>query len=251
MVIENVSKQFEKTIKKKGKTKKESFLAVNDVSFEVKCGSIVGIIGPNGAGKTTLLRMLGHLMTPSSGEIRIFDNKQNLITDPLQIRRNIGYLSANTKLYNRFSIRELLTFYGDIYEMPKEEVKERIEMIIETLSLQEFCDNRIGKLSTGQTQRASIARVLLHDPSIYILDEPTSGLDILSSDDIIRFMKNQKELGKTILYSTHYLEEAEFLCDHILMIYQGKIIDQGSVAHLLDKTKAKTLREAFGIITQF
>lgn len=230
-----------------GKTdKKEEFYAVDHISFSVTQGEIVGILGPNGAGKTTLLRMLGTLMEPTEGRVILTDEAGNQMTDPVQIKQNIGYLSGNTKLYHRLSTREMLRMLGEIYEMPKEAVEKRIEEIVQVLDMGAFIDNRIEKLSTGQTQRASIARCLIHSPAIYIFDEPTLGLDILSADAIVTFMKQQKEAGKTVLYSTHYLEEAQFLCDRIIMIDKGKIMIEGSPAEIMEQTQTRTLREAFG-----
>ena len=167
---ENLSKSFLKSEKKK----KFEFLAVNNVSITVKEGEIVGILGPNGAGKTTLLRMLSLLMKPTTGIINVV-LKTEKIEDILEIKRNIGYLSANTKLYNRLSTRELLHTLAEIYHLSKEESKSRVEEIIQVLDMNSFCDNRIEKLSTGQMQRASIARCLIHNPAIYIFDEPTLG----------------------------------------------------------------------------
>ena len=245
IIAENLCKEFEKSYKEGKKTKKEKFLAVDHVSLTAKEGEIVGILGPNGAGKTTLLRMLGALMTPTEGQVILADADGREITNNTKKKEAIGYLSGNTKLYPRFSIREYLTFLGEVYEYPKQEITERIEKIIDVLDMSAFADNRIEKLSTGQTQRASIARCLMADPMLYILDEPTLGLDILSADAIIRFMKEQKEKGKTVLYSTHYLEEAQVLCDRIYMICGGRIVAQGSPAQLMEQTNSSNLREAF------
>ena len=225
ITVENLTKKFTRT---------------------VQPGEIVGILGPNGAGKTTLLRMLGTLMEPTEGRVILTDEAGNQMTDPVQIKQNIGYLSGNTKLYHRLSTREMLRMLGEIYEKPKEAVEKRIEEIVQVLDMGAFIDNRIEKLSTGQTQRASIARCLIHSPAIYIFDEPTLGLDILSADAIVTFMKQQKEAGKTVLYSTHYLEEAQFLCDRIIMIDKGKIMIEGSPAEIMEQTQTRTLREAFG-----
>ena len=248
IIASDLCKEFEKSYKVGKKTKKETFLAVNNVSLTAKEGEIVGILGPNGAGKTTLLRMLGALMTPTEGHVVLMDSEGNEIIDDTKKKEAIGYLSGNTKLYPRFSIREYLTFLGEVYEYSKQEITERIDKIIEVLDMSSFVDNRIEKLSTGQTQRASIARCLMADPMLYILDEPTLGLDILSADAIIRFMKEQKEKGKTVLYSTHYLEEAQVLCDRIYMICGGRIVAQGTPAQLMEQTGTSNLREAFHAI---
>ncbi len=245
---EQLCKSFERNVKSGRKNTKQEFLAVDHISLEAKEGEIIGILGPNGAGKTTLLRMLGNIMTPTEGNIMILNRDGEAITNDVELKKRIGYLSGNTKLYPRFSVREYLGFLGKIHEISKETCEERIEEIIEMLSMQEFCDNRMEKLSTGQTQRASIARCLLHDPSIFIFDEPTLGLDVLSADAIIHFMKKQKEKGKTVLYSTHYLEEAQFLCDRIYLINHGRIVSFGSPEELMEQTSSSDLRGAFHAI---
>lgn len=241
----NLCKKFERSIRQGRRTKKEEFLAVDHVSLQAKAGEIIGILGPNGAGKTTLLRMLGMMMTPGEGEIRLTDERDVEITDTTKKKAAIGYLSGNTKLYPRFSIREYLEFLGKLYGYEKQKIDERTEEIITLLHMESFVDNRIEKLSTGQTQRASIARCLMADPQLYILDEPTLGLDILSADTIIHFMKEQKERGKTVLYSTHYLEEAQFLCDRIYMICEGRIVAHGTPGELMEQTDTENLRGAF------
>lgn len=239
---QNLIKTFTRIEKKNVKV---DFNAVDDISLQIKEGEILGILGPNGAGKTTLLRMLGKLMEPTCGRVFITDRDGNEITDDIEIKKRIGYLSGNTKLYNRLSARELLTMLGNIYELEPAAVQKRIEEIIEVLDMTSFVDNRIERLSTGQTQRASIARCLLHSPDTYIFDEPTLGLDILSSRAIIEFMKKEREAGKSVLYSTHYMEEAEFLCDRIIMVHKGRIIAQGTPEELRVQTKTTNLRDTF------
>lgn len=244
----NLCKEFQRSVRNGKKVKKERFLAVNQVSLKAKEGEIIGILGPNGAGKTTLLRMLGTLMSPTSGQVRLRNETGEEITEMTEKKAAIGYLSGNTKLYPRFSIREYLRFLGEIYGLEQREIEVRTEEIFRVLNMEGFGDNRIEKLSTGQTQRASIARCLMADPQLYILDEPTLGLDILSADAIIRFMKEQKERGKTVLYSTHYLEEAELLCDRIYMICGGRIVAEGTPKELVERTNSGNLRGAFHVI---
>lgn len=240
LTANNLIKTFEKNERKK----KISFNAVDDISLSVGEGEIVGILGPNGAGKTTLLRMLGMLMSPTSGNISMSINDEEL-TDVTEIKANIGYLSGNTKLYGRLSTRELLDILGNIYGLEESVIEERIEGISKLLNLGEFIDNRIEKLSTGQTQRASISRCLIHDPKVYIFDEPTLGLDIISSNSIIEFMKSERESGKTVLYSTHYMEEAEYLCDRIILLDKGRIIAQGTLDELKNTAGKEKLRDIF------
>ncbi len=226
------------------KNRKVDINAVDGISISAKEKEIVGILGPNGAGKTTLLRMLSKLMKPTSGMVSIRLGEKE-ISDDIEVKRHIGYLSNNTKLYGRLSCRELLQMLGVLYGMSETDTKEKIEEISKVLSMESFMDNRIEKLSTGQTQRASIARCLVHDPQVYIFDEPTLGLDILSSAAIVDFMKAERERGKTILYSTHYMEEAEYLCDRIIMIHQGRIISEGTPAQLKTRTGTENLRDVF------
>lgn len=238
---EHLVKVFEKNEKH---NKKVSFRAVDDISLQIRQGEIVGIIGPNGAGKTTLLRMLGKLMKPTSGEV-VFEDGALIVEDELEIKRRIGYLSGNTRLYGRLSTRELLDIMGNIYGMEKADIERKIDEISEILGLSSFIDNRIERLSTGQTQRASISRCLIHSPKVYIFDEPTLGLDIVSSNAIIEFMQKERERGKTVIYSTHYMEEAELLCDRIIMMNHGRIMKEGTVEELKRDTRGRNLREIF------
>lgn len=226
------------------RNKKREINAVDNISLQVDAGEIVGILGPNGAGKTTLLRMMSKLMKPTSGTVSIRIG-QTEISDTVEVKRHIGYLSNNTKLYGRLSARELLQMLGVLYGLSESDTAKRIVNISEILSMDSFLDNRIEKLSTGQTQRASIARCLVHDPKVYIFDEPTLGLDIISSASIIDFMKRERERGKTVLYSTHYMEEAEYLCDRIVMIHQGRIIREGTPGDLKAQMGKESLRDVF------
>ncbi|MCR5215279.1 MAG: ATP-binding cassette domain-containing protein [Eubacterium sp.] len=250
LVADNLVKTFSKKsvadkALDKNRSRKIEFNAVDGISLQVEPGEIVGILGPNGAGKTTFLRMLATLMNPTSGEVYIMTDNGQKITDPLKIKENIGYLSGNTRLYGRLYVREMLEMFAGIYGMPQEEISERVEKINKLLGLSDFIDNKIEKLSTGQTQRASIARCIVHDPSIYIFDEPTLGLDIISSSAIIEFMKREKENGKTVIYSTHYMEEAEYLCDRIIMLSKGRQITNMSPEDLKADTGTSNMREAF------
>lgn len=246
LVAENLIKSFYRNI---GRGRREEFNAVDGISLKAAPGEIVGILGPNGAGKTTLLRMLSSLMKPTSGKVYVTVSEgmdsSRTISDSLEIKRNIGYLSGNTKLHGRLSVRESLEFFAGVYGLPEDEIPARIEEVEKLLDLSEFIDNRIEKLSTGQTQRASISRCIVHDPEIYIFDEPTLGLDIISSSAIIEFMKKEKEKGKTVIYSTHYMEEAEYLCDRIIMLSHGKAITNASPEELMKQTKTSNMREAF------
>lgn len=244
LAVEDISKLFTRTLKiNRHKSKREEFYAVNHISFKVDAGDIYGILGPNGAGKTTLLRMLGGIMTPTSGSVSLMG--RTIQDDHNGYKRSIGYLSGNTKLYGRMTPRELLYIFSDLYDLPRDLAEKRIEEIIQILKLEEFADNRIEKLSTGQTQRVSIARCLIHSPSLYIFDEPTLGLDVLSSHSIIAFMNAESKQGKGVVYSTHYMEEAETICNKILLIHKGTAIAEGSPDDLKQQTGTDNIRDSF------
>ena len=238
--VKNITKEFTKKINKKDKI---TFLADDDISFEAHPGEIVGILGPNGAGKTTLLRMISGIMEPTQGTISI-DN-MNYQDSEIEIKKQIAYLSGNTKLYKDISPYELLQMCGNYYEVPKDILEERINNISDKFDLKSFLHQKIENLSTGQYQRTSIARCLVHNPKYYILDEATSGLDIISSQVILDFIKEEKKNNKCIIYSTHYMEEAENICDKIIMINKGKIIATGTPKEIKKQTKTTNLRESF------
>lgn len=245
VTAQNLVKEFTKTEKMNLKTQKRVFQAVDGVSLVAHDGETLGILGPNGAGKTTLLRMLGTVMEPTSGSVRHALPDGTILEKPEDVKAHMGYLSNNTKLYGKFSVREMFSMMGEIYGFPEEKTKARIDEIVCMLNMESFVDNRIAKLSTGQTQRASIARCLFADPYLYILDEPTLGLDIMSSAAIIDFMKAERARGKTIIYSTHYLEEAQSMCDRVLLMNRGQVIAAGSPAELCQMTGTESLRDAF------
>ena len=238
--INKLSKEFEKNIDKNRKIK---FYADKDISFKVKDGEILGLLGPNGAGKTTLLRIIAGIMKPTSGEVII--DRKDMKKHDIEIKTTISFLSGNTKLYKDISCIELLKMCADYYGMDKQMVNNRIDEVVKRFDMETFKDQRIGSLSTGQTQRVGVARCVLHDPHNYILDEATSGLDIISSQVILNFIKEERDKGKCIIYSTHYLEEAENICDRVVLINKGKIIDIGTPDEIKSKTDTTNLRDAF------
>ena len=238
--VENITKEF---TKKTSEKETITFLANDNISFTAKPGEVVGILGPNGAGKTTLLRIIAGIMEPSKGTVTIDDKTYK--KDSIEIKKEIAYLSGNTKLYKDISPYELLEMTASYYGLSKKEYQKKIEEISNKFNMTSFLHQRIGTLSTGQYQRTSISRCLIHNPKYYILDEPTSGLDVISSKTIIDFIKEMKKENKCILYSTHYMEEAENICDKIVMINKGKIIIEGSKEEIFRKTKTTNLRDSF------
>lgn len=187
--------------------------------------------------------MIAGILEPTEGTI-CFDGmtyKENEI----EIKQKIAYLSGNTKLYDTLSTYELLKMCSDIYKVPAEQAEERIKELSKILNLESFLHNKIANLSTGQTQRVNIARCLVHNPKYYILDEATTGLDIISSQIILDFMKQEKQKRKTILYSTHYMEEAENICDRVIMVNKGMVIKEGTPEEIKNDTNTTNLRDAF------
>lgn len=230
-------------MKYKNKKEKEEFYADNKITFQANDGEILGILGPNGAGKTTLLRMLAGILEPTEGTLE-FDNL-NYQNNEIEIKQNIAYLSGNTKLYDTLSTYELLKMCSDIYSVPKEKAENRIRELSQILNLEAFLYNKIANLSTGQTQRVNLARCLIHEPQYYILDEATTGLDIISSQIILDFIKQERDKGKTILYSTHYMEEAENICDNVIMINKGTIIYAGTPEQIKKDTRNNKFKGCF------
>lgn len=238
--VKNITKEFTKKVSKKETIK---FLADDDISFTAEEGEVVGILGPNGAGKTTLLRMIAGIMEPTSGEV-IIDGMTHK-KESIEVRKNLAFLTGNTKLYKDISPYELLVMCGEYYGIHKDELLKRVDEIIKKFDMDSFKHQRIDTLSTGQYQRTGISRCLVHDPKYLILDEPTSGLDVISSKVILDVVKEAKENKKTVLYSTHYMEEAENICDKIVMINKGKVITIGSPDEIKKKTKTTNLRDSF------
>lgn len=217
--------------------------AVDGISFRVGRGRIYGLLGPNGAGKTTTLRLLSGLMAPTSGTAVLAGH--DVSEDPQAVKRAIGFLTANTGLYQRLTPRELLVYFAELHLMPAEAAARRAEELIGEFGISGFADLRCGALSTGQKQRVNIARALVADPPILIMDEPTLGLDVLSNRVILEYIRRQRDAGKTILLSTHYLDEAESLCDRIGLLHEGRIVAEGDLAALQALTGRERLSAIF------
>jgi sodium transport system ATP-binding protein len=231
LVAENLVKRF------------DNINAVDGVSLAVGSGEVIGLLGPNGAGKTTTLRMLAGILSPTSGRIRV-DNAE-LSTSPLEAKQRTGFLSGDTQLYQRMTPREVLRYFGRLYRMEETRLSHRVEQMVAELEMASFADRLCNTLSSGQKQRANIARAFLHEPDLLILDEPTAALDIVSGQFIIDAIQREKAMGRAILFSTHIMGEAEQLCDRILFIHYGRIIDEGSVEELEDRSGCDTLTDAF------
>ncbi|MBL8860057.1 MAG: ATP-binding cassette domain-containing protein [Planctomycetes bacterium] len=217
--------------------------ALRGLDLVCRAGEIYGLLGPNGAGKTTTLRILATILAPTSGRASVagIDVTEN----PLEARRRIGFLSGTTGLYPRLTPRETLRYFGTLHGMPKAALEARIEELLDTFSIRDYADGRCEALSTGQKQKVSIARAVLHDPPVLILDEPTTGLDILASSAMIEFIDSARSRGTCVLFSTHVLSEAERLCDRIGIIHRGTLLASGTLDELATLTGEEWLEDIF------
>jgi len=223
--------------------KKGDIPAVKGITFQCSPGRVFGLLGRNGAGKTTTLRMLATILVPTSGTARI--DGQDVIERPGEVRKRIGYLSGDTKLYDRLTGRELLTYFGELAGMSRPSIAGRIAELQASFGLGDFLDKRVGKMSTGMKQRVSLARVVLHDPPVLIFDEPTSGLDVMGAREVIRIVQDLRARGRTIIFSTHIMTEAERICDEVAIIERGAILAQGTVGSLRSGHGGGSLEDVF------
>jgi sodium transport system ATP-binding protein len=224
-------------------SKRGTHAAVDKVTFEVHAGEVFGLLGPNGAGKTTTLRLLATLLKPTSGTAVL--NGCDVNTAPAKVRAQIGFLSGDMGLYARLTPLEILDFFGRLNGIEAQRRAQRISELMTLLDMHEFAGVRTDKLSTGMKQKTAIARTMLHDPPILILDEPSSGLDVPTARTIESAIMEAKRSGKCIIYSTHVMEEAEYLCDRIGVIDNGRLKTTGTMQQLRDATGKHRLREIF------
>jgi sodium transport system ATP-binding protein len=217
--------------------------AVDGVSFSCPPGQVFGLLGVNGAGKTTCLRILGTILQPSTGTATVggFD----ILRAPERVRANIGFLSAATALYARLTAQETVEYFGRLHGLTETTLQSRLESLFATLEMNDFRHRRCDQLSSGMKQKVSIARTLVHDPTVMIFDEPTHGLDVLTARTIIGFVQDCRARGKTIIFSTHIMREAEKLCDRIAVIHQGKVLAEGTLEDLRRQTGQHDLDDIF------
>jgi sodium transport system ATP-binding protein len=223
--------------------KRGEFRAVDSVSFSCQPGQVFGLLGVNGAGKTTCLRILGTILQPTTGTASVggFD----VLREPERVRANIGFLSTATALYARLTAQETVEYFGRLHGLSESTLQSRIDSLFATLEMDDFRHRRCDQLSSGMKQKVSIARTLVHDPPVMIFDEPTNGLDVLTARTIVGFVRDCGARGKTVLFSTHVMREAERLCDRIAVIHQGKILAEGTLEDLRQQTGAHDLDDIF------
>ncbi len=223
--------------------KKGDIPAVRGVSFTCRPGQVFGLLGRNGAGKTTTLRMLATILAPTGGTATVagFD----IVQKPGEVRRRIGYLSGDTKLYDRLTGRELLSYFGALAGMARPAILARLEELTQPFGLADLLDKRVGKMSTGMKQRLSITRVVFHDPEVLIFDEPTAGLDVIAGRKVLELIQELKGRGRTVIFSTHIMTEAERICDEIAIIEQGRLLADGSLESVRSRAPSRSLEDVF------
>jgi sodium transport system ATP-binding protein len=223
--------------------KRGPVVALERVSFEVHPGEIFGLMGPNGAWKTTCLRILSTVLKPTAGRAVIAG--YDVVTHPQQVRANIGFMSGNTGIYDRMTAWEMVEYYGRLYGIEEPVLQERLEIIFDTLQMNDIRDRMGAKMSTGMKQKVSIARTIVHDPPVLIFDEPTSGLDVLVARALLLAIAALREQGKSIIFSTHIMREVEKLCDRVAVIHKGRILDSGTVEELEARHRQPDMEELF------
>jgi sodium transport system ATP-binding protein len=217
--------------------------AVNGVSFSCRPGEVYGLLGANGAGKTTALRILATILAPTAGTAVVagFD----VAKDPQSVRARVGFLSAATALYGRLSAQEMVEYFGRLHGLDEPSLRRRIDEIFTRLEMNAFRDRRCDQLSTGIKQKVSIARTLVHDPPVMIFDEPTMGLDVMAARTIVAFIRECRDHGKTVVFSTHVMSEVEKLCDRVGIIHRGELRAEGTLPELRARFGVQDLEELF------
>ncbi|MBM99003.1 MAG: ABC transporter ATP-binding protein [Planctomycetaceae bacterium] len=217
--------------------------ALSALTLDVVEGQIYGLLGPNGAGKTTALRILATVLQPTGGTASV--NGFDVVTQPSLVRRQLGFVSTNTAVYDRMTAREMVEYFGRLHGLDGEFLEDRIDQIFQRLQMNEIRDTLGGKMSTGMKQKVSIARALIHDPPVLIFDEATVGLDVLVARSLLAIVSELRDQGKCIIYSTHIMSEVERLCDRIAIIHRGHVLSEGSLEELQERHQEDDFEELF------
>jgi len=217
--------------------------AVDGVTFSCRPGRIFGLLGANGAGKTTTLRMLATLLAPTGGRALVAGH--DVATEPEKVRAKIGFMSNSMALYGRLTPREMIEYFGRLHGLDGAALRARVDRLIEELGIGAFARGRCDRLSTGQKQRVSIARAIVHEPEVVIFDEPTNGLDVMTSRTITGFIHRCRGEGRTVIFSSHIMSEVERLCDEIAVVHGGRIVAHGTMDALRAQTGRSQLESVF------
>lgn len=221
----------------------DTFVAVDDLSFHVDRGEVYGLLGANGAGKTTTLRMVLGLLQPDGGFAEV--DGQRTSGDAIAVKSRLGFVSASDGVYPWLSVREMLLYFAELYAVPPKKAAERCEELSRLMGITDLLDRRAGNLSTGQRQRVTLVRGLIHDPPVMLLDEPTRGLDIVGVQTIFEYIDKLRSLGKAVVVCTHRLDEAERICDRFGLLHRGRLTHHGTLDELRHQTGQEHLVEMF------
>ena len=230
--VKELSKKFKDTV------------VVDKLSFNVNKGEIVGLLGENGAGKTTTLRMISTMLKITSGEVKV--NDYDASKEPEKVRREIGILfGGDIGLYDRLTGRENIRYFANLFGIKDDEANKRIDELSKDFGMEDYIDKKVGKFSRGMKQKVSISRSIVHNPSVMLFDEPSTGLDVRATRVVHQFIKKCKEENKTILFSSHSMADVEKLCDRVIIIHKGKLVEHGRISELKEKYNTEDLEEVF------
>ncbi|MBN2833453.1 MAG: ATP-binding cassette domain-containing protein [Candidatus Delongbacteria bacterium] len=242
--VENISKTFpiSKKQKQELETNQDSVKALTNVNFLCNPGKVFSLLGPNGAGKTTLLRLISTILKPTSGNINVlgFDT----IKESIEVRRNIGFMTASAGLYERLTVNEYIKYFASLYNIETIKYEKRKKELYDILDIN-FGNRKIGQLSTGMKQKVSIVRTMIHDPKVVIFDEPTTGLDVITAKNTLDLIKRCKEENKTVIFSSHIMSEVELLSDDLAILYKGEILFNGSIDDFKKNSESNNLTQEF------
>ena len=238
--IHELSKQFT--------TGGREVVAVDRLSFSVEPGEVYGLLGPNGAGKTTTLRMIVGLLDPDGGYAEVAGFRTSEAPD--EVKARIGMVSAGDGIYPWLSVREMLLFFADLYGVPPRQAQTNLRLLADLLDLNKLLPQRCATLSTGQRQRVTLARALIHAPPVMLLDEPTRGMDVLGSQVVVDYIGRLRNHGIAVVITTHRLDEAERLCDRFGLTHEGRLLHEGTLAALRETTGCQNLVDMFRRLLQ-
>ncbi len=249
--VSNLCKEFslnKKQMQEIG-VKEKSLRVLHDVSFTCQPGRVYSLLGPNGAGKTTTLRIIATILRATSGTVKV--GGIDLNEDPSAARAKMGFLTGTTGLYERLTPNEMVKYFGKLNGMDDKLIEDRKDRLYTLLGMHDFANKRIGKLSTGMKQKVSITRTMIHDPEVVVFDEPTSGLDVITAKNIIELIRDCKDQGKTVIFSSHIMSEVDLLCDDLGIIHDGRILFNDTMENFRKQMQTENLTEEFiHIVTQ-
>lgn len=217
--------------------------AVKEVSFTCQPGRVFSLIGPNGAGKTSTLRVIATILKPTIGSVQVAGH--DVVDHPRAVKRNLGFLTGSTGLYERLTPNELVVYFARLNDMDKQKFETQKDELFTLLDIHPFANKRIGKLSTGMKQKVSIARTMIHDPEVVVFDEPTSGLDVITASNIIDLIRRCREMGKTVIFSTHIMGEVELLSDDLAIIHEGELKYNDTYDNFRSQMQSDSMVEEF------